>query len=336
MLGLKYIKFDATSYVMLYKNGQVKKEGKGLSFYYFAPSSSIVAIPTGSIDAPYIFNEVTGDFLEVTIQGNVTFKIENPKQLAELLDFTVNDKGQYKSDDYEKLKERLINVIQSSTTSFIRKLDLRTAIGSTEALQEHINKVLSESETVKSLGIRPLLSNVFGIKATPEMIRALEAKSRESLQKEADAAIYERRNFAVEEERKIKQSELNTEIAVEEKKKEIAMKQMEREVAEAENDRNIREMKIEADIAVEEKRKSLIINQVDNDKKLADAKAYEIAATLKPYRDMDWKVLTAMGEGGAKDNIAIAFRELAENAENIQNLNITPDLLQSLTEAEQL
>ena len=34
----------------------------------------------------------------------------------------------------------------------------------------------------------------------------------------------------------------------------------------------------------------------------------------------------------AKTDIAIAFREMAENAQTINNLNITPDLLQSLTE----
>ena len=51
------------------------------------------------------------------------------------------------------------------------------------------------------------------------MERALETETREKLQQEADQAIYLRRNFAVEQERKIKESELNTEIAVEEKKK---------------------------------------------------------------------------------------------------------------------
>ncbi len=70
-------------------------------------------------------------------------------------------------------------------------------------------------------------------------------------------AIYERRNFAVEQERKIKESELNTQIAVEEKKKQIAEKVMEIEVQRADNDRRLREMKVQADIAVEDQRKDL-------------------------------------------------------------------------------
>ena len=46
---------------------------------------------------------------------------------------------------------------------------------------------------------------------------------------------------------------------------------------------------------------------------------------------MDWKVLTALnGNQDAKSSIALAFRELAENAGKIGNLNISPDLLENL------
>ncbi len=34
----------------------------------------------------------------------------------------------------------------------------------------------------------------------------------------------------------------------------------------------------------------------------------------------------------AKLNVAVAFRELAENSQNINHLNITPDLLDSLVQ----
>jgi len=58
---------------------------------------------------------------------------------------------------------------------------------------------------------------VFKVKPTPETARALEARAREAILREADEAIYERRKFAVENERTIKQSELDTEVAIEEK-----------------------------------------------------------------------------------------------------------------------
>ena len=61
-----------------------------------------------------------------------------------------------------------------------------------------------------------------GINPDPAVMRrALEAEAREALQRESDEAIYARRNAAVEQERRIKESELNTEIAVQEKQRKI-------------------------------------------------------------------------------------------------------------------
>ena len=62
MLGIRFIKFDAMTYVIHYKKGRVAREGRGLAFYYYEPSSSIAAIPLGSNDVPFIFNETTVDY----------------------------------------------------------------------------------------------------------------------------------------------------------------------------------------------------------------------------------------------------------------------------------
>ena len=69
MFGIKHIKFDSMTYALHYRNGVVHREGRGLSFFYFAPNSSIVAIPVGSNDLPFIFNETTNDYQTVSIVG---------------------------------------------------------------------------------------------------------------------------------------------------------------------------------------------------------------------------------------------------------------------------
>jgi hypothetical protein len=172
---------------------------------------------------------------------------------------------------------------------------------------------LRASEIVAMLGVEILGLAVLGVKPTPEISRALEAEARESLQRESDEAIYTRRNAAVEQERRIKESELNTEIAVQEKQ------------------RQIRETQMAADIAVEEQRGTLVERRGANDRRDADARAYGLQATLEPLRGVDWRTLMAIGGGGdPKLMIALAFRELAENAGKIGELNVTPDLLRSL------
>jgi regulator of protease activity HflC (stomatin/prohibitin superfamily) len=319
------------TYVLHFKNGTIKREGRGLSFFYFAPNSSIGAIPMGSNDLPFIFNESTNDYQTVTIQGQISYKISDPKALADVLDFTVNDSGLYKKNDIEKLNQRIINEAQTATSSFIHGIKLKDAIRSAKHIEENILGGLKSSQAIGMLGIEIIGANILAIQASPEMARALETETREKLQQEADLAIYERRNFAVEQERKIKESELNTEIAVEEKQKQIAEKKMESEVQKAENDRKLREMKLEADIAVENQRKKLIEQKNANDKKEAETQGYVIETTLKPYKDIDWRTLTALNNNSdPKFNISLAFRQLAENAGKIGNLNISPELLDSI------
>ncbi len=337
MLGIKYIKFDAMTYVMHYVNGKLSKEGRGLAFFYFAPKSSIVAIPVASNDIPFVFNESTADYQTVAIQGQITYQVTNPQQLAETLDFSVNTKGNYKKNDFDKIPQRLSNEAQTATSSLIHSLHLEQAIRSAKQIEEAIFEGIRNSEAVRILGIEPLSVNVTSVKANPEMERALEAETREALQQKADQATYERRNFAVEQERIIKESELNTEIAVEEKKKEILEKKMETKVLNQENERQIREMKMEANIALEEQKQQLIDLKVSNQRKEADAQAYSLEVSLKPYKDFDWKKLMAIHQkgGDARANIALAFRELSENVDKINHLNISPDLLNTLVQSEE-
>ena len=331
MFGFNFIGFDSMTYVIKYANGRVDKEGRGLSFFYFQPNTSIVAIPMGSNNLPFIFSDMTRDYQSVTIQGQISFKVGDPAQLAALLDFTVDARGRYKKDDSEKLNQRIVNEAQTAASAYLHSLGLKEAIRSAKSVEQKIVEGLEASQSISMLGIEILSVNVTAIRATPEMERALETETREKLQQEADQAIYERRNFAVEQERIIKESELSTEIAVEEKKKQISEKQMEARIQQAENDRKLREMHIEADISVENQRKQLVEQKSANDRKNAETQGYVLETTLQPYKDMDWKTLMALSNNtDARSNIAMAFRMLAENAGKIGNLNISPDLMETL------
>lgn len=314
MFGIAYLKAPPTTYVLHYKSGQVKREGAGLSFFYYRPTSTVVMVPAASADVPFVFNEITRDFQDVTIQGQLTYRVAEPRRLARLLDFSVEPSGRYRSEDPGKLEDRLVHATNMLARGVIGKLTLREALGASEALVREVGQGLAVAESVTMLGIEPLSLSILAIRPTPEMARALEAEARERLQREADESIYARRNAAVEQERIIKESELNTELAVEQKKREI------------------RERKMAADIAIEEQRAQLVRQKVHNDKQDADGRAYAIEATLRPLRDMDWKTLIAASAGGGdpKLMIALAFRELAENAAKIGELNMSPDLLKSL------
>lgn len=317
MFGLEYKKAPPTVFVILHQDGQIRKQGTGLSFWYFSPISTVVDVPLTSQDIPFIFSELTSDFQELSLQGQLTYKITEPVLASSMLNFSVDKKGEYLEEQdkpVELLGARLVNATQVIAQSVIRPLGLRTVLQNPQAIVNGILDGLRKSDAVRNLGTQILDLSIIAIRPTPETSRALESETREKIQQQADQAIYTRRNAAVEEERRIKESELNTEKAVEQKRREI------------------RETKMSADIALEEQRTELINTKVENDKKDADSKAYALEAALKPVQNTDWRTLMAVSakNGDPRFAMSLAFQELAENANKIGQLTLTPDLLQSI------
>jgi hypothetical protein len=185
---------------------------------------------------------------------------------------------------------------------------------------------------VTALGVELLGLSILAIKPTPETARALEAEAREQLLKEADEAIFRRRNAAVEQERSIKENELNTEIAIEQKKRQIRETKMDADRGVQEKQRLLKEAEMAANVALEEKKKELVALAALNAKAEADARAYGIEATMKALGTADARVLQALANSGMKPDqlIAVAFQELAGRADKIGELNISPDLLREL------
>lgn len=333
MFGIRFIKVQPTTYLLQYRRGQIVREGVGLSFFYYAPTTSLVAIPVGSIDVPFIFEEPTGDYQTVTLQGQVSYRVVDAKKLAGLMDFTLAPNGRdYASEDPEKLPQRVINLVHVLARAELEKLALRDAIRAAAAIVEHVKTQLAASGEVAALGLEILGLSLLAIKPTPETARALEAETREQLLKEADEAIYARRNSAVEQERAIKENELNTEIAVENKKRQIRETQMDAERAVQEKRHQLERADLDANTGLEAKRKELVALAAANAKAEADARAYGISTTMQALSSADAKILQALASTGMKPEqlIAFAFQELAGKADKIGQLNISPDLLREL------
>lgn len=333
MLGFKYIKVHPTDFILQYRGGNIVREGAGQAFYYFAPLTSLVKIPLASVDVPFIFEAVTNDFQELTVQGVLTYRVSDPQKLSKLMNFTLSaDGNEYLTEDPQKLPQRLINHTQVLTRSLLKTMDLRNALTGIDTIVQTLRSGLQGAELITQLGIEILGLSILAIRPTPETSRALEAEAREQILREADEAIYSRRNAAVEQERNIKENELNTEIAVENKKRQIRETQMDAEKSVQQKKRELEESRMSAKISLEEMNKTLTKLSAENAREQADAKAYAVSALVEPVSNLDPKVLQALTNAGmdSRQLISLAFRELAESAEKIGQLNISPDLLSAL------
>ena len=333
MFGIQYIKTSPTQFVLHYQRGKMRRSDAGLAFFYFKPAASIALVPVSSMDVPFIFNEVAMDFQAITVQGQLTYRITDPLRVASLLNYTVDgSSGKYVSDDVEKLPQRLVNLAQSFTRAEVQTRPLRNAIQSSQEIAAAVQAKLADSAALKALGVEVLALSITAIKPTPEMTRALEAEARETLLRQADEAIYQRRNAAVEGERRIKENELNTEIAVEEKQRQIRETKLAADLAAEEKEQHIREEKLAGEIKLEEDRKQLVAARAANARAEADVQAYAIQATLQPLQGLDATTLQTLAMQSTEPRlmVSMAIRELAQNAAKIGQLSITPDLLENL------
>lgn len=333
MFGFRYVKANPSTYVMQFKNGKIVREGAGLTFWYFAPRASIVSIPLESVDSPFIFREVTADFQEVTVQGQVTYRVANPTALSKLMNFALDSRGGYISEDLIKLPQRVVNAAQVQLRSALQAKTLQELLRSSDQLVGIVRLGLESDAGLPSLGLELVNLAILAVKPSPETARALEAQIREQILKQADDATYARRNSAIEQERAIKENELNTDIAVETKKRQIKESQLDTESAVLSRRQAIQDQEMAGQISLEEKNKNLTNLRAENARTEAEAKAFAMGAMMKSVVGVDPKVLQALmvGQADASVLIAQAFQSLAQNADKIGELNISPDLLQQLT-----
>lgn len=334
MLNIRYYKAEPTTYVFRYRKGKIKQQGVGLSFLYFEPGTTLVAVPTATQETPFIIKESTNDFQEVTVQGQIVFRIADPEKISSMMNFSLNKTvSGYASEDPEKLANRVLNIAQVIARSEVQSYSLQESLNASRKLVDVVCKQLESSPVLTRLGVEIVDLSIQAIRPAPETVRALETATREELMREADEAVYARRKSAIEQERAIKESELKTELAVEAKKREISESKIEAERVLQEKKRCIRQEQMESDVALELKRQELVETATANEKKQSEARAYAIEKMMEALSKLDPALVEAITASGMEPDriIAQAFKGLATNAGKIGQLNISPDLLESLT-----
>lgn len=333
MFGIRFIKSQPTTHLMHFRGGKLIREGAGLSRFYYAPVTTMVAVSVASHDRPFMLDLVTADFQSVTVQGQVTYRISEPRRTASMMDFSLMPNGKdYSSEDPARLGDRVTQQAEVIVQQTVQALDLKQALRATALIARTAQKELAAQPEIAALGLEILGVSITHVKPTPDIARALEAEARESNLQSADDAVYARRMSAVEKERAIRQNELDTEIAVEQKRRQISETKLEAKAALMRKDNELRADQQASDVELEERRKALVNGQAANSRTLAEAEAHRMASLMQALEKVDPRIVQALASVGMQPAqlIAQAFGGMAENAGRIGQLNVSPDLLQTL------
>ena len=231
--------------------------------------------------------------------------------------------------------DRVAQQVEVIVQQAVQAMELKAALRASAAIARTAQAELAAQPEIAALGLEILGVSVMAVKPTPDIARALEAEARESNLKAADDAVYLRRMSAVENERAIRQNELDTDIAVEQKKRQIRETQMEAKATLMRKENALRNEQMAADVELEGQRKAFVAGQAENSRTLAEAEAYRVAAVMQALEKADPRIVNALAAAGMQPGqlIAQAFGGIAERAERIGQLNVSPDLLQGLMNA---
>jgi hypothetical protein len=107
---------------------------------------------------------------------------------------------------------------------------------------------------------------------------------------------------------------------------------MEAEAAIQKRKAALRAEEMESHIGLEDRRTALVALEADNARTRAQAEAHRVEGVMKALQSADPRIVQALAAVGMAPAqlIAQAFGGIAEKAEKIGQLNVSPELLQSL------
>lgn len=301
---VRLLRSDASSHLIKFSGGKVRKSGRGLSFLFRPETESIMELPMDDRDMVFVVNAQSADFQDIMVQGNVLWRIADVDAIASRVDFSIDlDRGEHVGRPIEHIRNLLTAVVQQATTDYLKAMKVRDVLDAgLGALKQSVAARLKEAQELSALGLEPIALHVSNLTPSPELARALQMPTFESIQQAADEATFKRRALAVEKEQEIAENELRTQI-------ELAKREAELIDNEASNARQ----RAEGDAKAEDIRSE---SQARSIRVIEEAKTEAEKERLEVYKLADPTMV-----------MALAAREAATKLRKIENLNVTPELV---------
>ncbi len=312
---IRHLRSELSQYVLAHRGGRLRRSGRGLAFWYLPLSTSIAEVPMDDRELPFLFHGKSADFQDVTAQGVITFRVVDPKRLAERVDFSLDlGTGAWTARPLDVLSTLLTGLAEQLALSVLAEAPIQQLVAEGAArVRQVVGEGLDADAGLAEMGLEVVTLRVSVVQPTAELQRAMEAPARERIQQQADDAGFERRARAVEKERAIQENELQNRIELARREEELIRQSGQNERRRKEED--VAAKRLEAEGAAERLRIRASadaegIRLVEAAKVLSERERLEIYRTLPPA------VIAAL-----------AAQALAQKIERIDHVNVTPELL---------
>ncbi len=318
------LRAEASQHIQYFRKGALKKSGRGLSFWFDPNGASLTEIPMNDRELIFMIKGQSSDYQDLAVQGSVIWRVVDADKVASRVDFGIDiNKGIRLGKPEEQIKSVLTGLVREFADTYLKDKGVRDLLeAGLSPVQAAIAAGFDADPTLDAMGLEVVSIRVSALSPSSELYRALQAPTFESLQQKADEATFSRRALAVDKERAIAENELQNQIELASRRKDLI----------AREDANARS---EAEAKVAAKR---IIVEADSEAKIigAEAEAKRIRSVEQAAADMEKARMAAIAEVPPSVMFALAAQEFAGKVEKIDSLNVSPDMLAGIAQQAKL
>jgi regulator of protease activity HflC (stomatin/prohibitin superfamily) len=314
LLFTRHLRGEQSTHVLQFRNGELVRSGRGLSFWFLPMSASIAEIPVDDREQTFLFHGRSRDFQDITVQGVLTYRVVDPEQLARRVDFTIDlSTGQYRKTPLDALAQQLSQLAAELADGVVARASVRELLdGGLQTVRDHIDAGFAERHVLADTGLALVNVRVSSIQPTADLAKALQMPTREAIQQQADEATFARRALAVENESAIAENELKNRIALAHREQQLIDQRGANTRREAEE--AALAAAIEADSRAATARTEAR-STAEHIQLVEGARVEATRAEMEVYRDVSQTVM-----------LGLAAKEFAAKLRSIEHLNISPEL----------
>ncbi|MBI5725606.1 MAG: band 7 protein [Planctomycetes bacterium] len=323
---MRHLRATPNEFILHYNRGRLDRQGAGISYWFYPLNAAISKVPVEDCETTFVLNERTADFQEVVVQCTLRYRITAPQVAACRVNFTISmSSGAWVEKPLEPLNDFWVQRAQNPARRYLIDVLLVDALcKGAEVIRRAIEEALRADEEVKAMGLTLVSVQVARIAPSAELEKAIQTPAREGLQQKADEAVFQRRALAVEKERAIKENELATEIELARKQEQLIRQHGANALLQVNQQAESEKAKVQAETARQEIQAKAHARDTET-KAHGEANARRLLTAAEA--EAEAKRVELWGQAPSKVILGMVLQHLASHVNNIQHLNISPDLL---------
>lgn len=318
------LRAEASQHIQYFRKGALAKSGRGLSFWYDPNGASLAEIPMNDRELIFMIKGQSSDYQDLAVQGSVIWRVGDADRIASRVDFGIDvNKGVRLDKPEEQIKSVLTGLVREFADTYLKDKGVRELLEAGLApVQAAIDAGFKSDPTLDAMGLEVVSIRVSALSPSSELYRALQAPTFESLQQKADEATFSRRALAVDKERAIAENELQNQIELASRRKDLIAREDANARSEAEAKAAAKQILVAADAEAK------IVS--------AEAEARRIRAVEQAAADMEKARMDAIANVPPAVMFALAAQEFAGKLQKIDSLNVSPDMLAGIVQQAKL